>query len=237
MAGSKLLVVEDDAAVRRGLLDALRLAGHDVIECARGDDALELGLHAPVDLVLLDVVLPGMDGFKLLEQIRQARPRLPVIMLTARGAEDDRVRGLECGADDYVIKPFSARELMARVEAVLRRSAERPLDVKRLVLADRSVDLLRCEVRLDDGELLRLSELETKIVRYLAANRGRAVRRQELLERVWGYRSRDVETRTVDMQIARLREKLETHPQHPRVILTVRSVGYMLAADAGELVR
>ena len=150
-----------------------------------------------------------------------------------RGAEDDRVRGLKLGADDYVVKPFSARELQARVEAVLRRSAERPLDLKRIDLDDRTVDLERREVRLTGGETRRLSELEAGIVRYLAINRGRAVKREELLQRVWRYPSREVETRTVDMHVAKLRKKIEKDPADPRHIVTVHRMGYKFVVRAG----
>ena len=124
MAQTKILVVEDDAPIRRGLCDALKYAGYAVEECATGDDALAMACSVAPDLLLLDVLLPGKNGFEILRELRASHPQLPVIMLTARGAEEDRVRGLKLGADDYVVKPFSASELLARVEAVLRRSAE-----------------------------------------------------------------------------------------------------------------
>ena len=188
-------------------------------------------METPLDLVLLDIMLPAVDGFTLLEELRRARPRVGVILLTARGGEDDRVRGLELGADDYVVKPFSPRELLARVEAVLRRLAERPLDIRRLEFAGRTIDLERREVLLPSGETRRLSEREADVLRYLAVHRGRAVDRQELLQKVWGYPVRGGETRTVDVHIARLREKVEENPASPKMILTVRSKGYMLARE------
>lgn len=224
-----VLVVEDNTAIRRGVADALRLNGYEVRECDRGDEATGRVMETPLDLVLLDVMLPRVDGFEILKQLRQARPRIGVIMLTARGAEDDRVRGLSLGADDYVIKPFSARELLARVEAVLRRLAERPLDIGKLELDDRTVDFARREVVLRGGEIRQLSERETELLRFLTLHRGRAVHRKELLRKVWGYHSEGIETRTVDMQMARLREKLEEIPSQPKVVITVRSTGYMLA--------
>jgi DNA-binding response OmpR family regulator len=156
-----------------------------------------------------------------------------VILLTARGAEDDRVRGLKLGADDYVVKPFSASELLARVEAVLRRSAERPRGVRTLRFDDRTIDLERGEIALAGGETRRLSELESSILRYLAANRGRPVDRRELLQRVWGGNSREMETRAIDMHVRRLREKLEPDPAQPKLLVTVRSRGYMLAEPSG----
>jgi len=223
-------VVEDDPAIRRGLVDSLSFGGYEVLECADGDAARRTLVGADLDLVLLDVVLPGADGFELLALVRQARPTLPVIMVTARGAEEDRVRGLRTGADDYVVKPFSSSELLARVEAVLRRSAERPLDVRGLRLAGAHVALERRE--LADGEERRsLSEKEADILRYLAGARGRAVSRSELLARVWGLDPRGLDTRTVDMHVARLREKLADPPAAGRWVVTVRGKGYMLGDE------
>ncbi|UCD76090.1 MAG: response regulator transcription factor [Phycisphaerales bacterium] len=229
MARPAVLVIEDDAPIRRGLVDALTFAGYEVLQCAEGPKALEIAVEANLDLVLLDVMLPGMDGFAILAELRKARPTLPVIMVTARGAEDDRVHGLTTGADDYVVKPFSAKELLARVEAVLRRSPERPSDVHILRAGQRRVDLDRREVTGPDGTTTALSEREAAILRYLAANRSRAVDRDELLHRVWGLNPKGIQTRTVDMHIARLREKLEDDPSSATIILTVRSKGYMLS--------
>jgi DNA-binding response OmpR family regulator len=155
-----------------------------------------------------------------------------VIMLTARGTEEDRVRGLKLGADDYVVKPFSATELLARVEAVLRRSAERPIDVRELQFADRTVQLELGRVSLVGGGEHRLSDLETRLLRYLAVNRGRPVDRKELLQRVWGGNAREMETRAVDMHVRRLREKIEQDAANPTRIVTVRGKGYMLASES-----
>jgi DNA-binding response OmpR family regulator len=182
-------------------------------------------------LLLLDVVLPGKNGFEILRELRGSHPQLPVIMLTARGAEEDRVRGLKLGADDYVVKPFSATELLARVEAVLRRSAERPSDLRELQLADRTVHLELGRVLLPNGDGHRLSDLETRLLRYLAVNRGRPVDRKELLQRVWGGNAREMETRAVDMHVRRLREKIEQDAANPTLIVTVRGKGYMLARE------
>jgi DNA-binding response OmpR family regulator len=235
LAQTKILVVEDDAAIRRGLCDALAIAGYAVAECGRGDEAIDAALRSSPDLVLLDVLLPGRDGFEILRDLRTSHSQLPVIMLTARGAEGDRVRGLKLGADDYVVKPFSATELLARVEAVLRRSAERPSDLPTLRLEDRTVHLELGEVVLESGEKRRLSALEAGILRYLAVNRGRPVDRRELLQRVWGGNSREMETRAIDMHVRRLREKLEKDAARPKLIVTVRSKGYMLAdPQAGD---
>jgi DNA-binding response OmpR family regulator len=227
-ATSTILVVEDDAAIRRGLVDALSFAGYGVVETDNGRSGVELALESEVDVVLLDVMLPEMDGFAVLEELRRNLPTLPVIMVTARGAEEDRVRGLTNGADDYVVKPFSARELLARVEAVLRRSPERSTDVHALITDQGRIDLLRREVAGSDGEPRQLTDREAGILRHLAVNRGRAVDRDELLHRVWGLNPRGIQTRTVDMHMARLREKVEADPAKPRVVVTVRGKGYML---------
>ena len=224
-----VLVIEDDAPIRRGLVDALTFAGYEALQCAEGRQALEMAVECALDLVLLDVMLPGMDGFAILDELRAAKPTLPVIMVTARGAEEDRVRGLKTGADDYIVKPFSAKELLARVEAVLRRSPERPGDVSGLEAHGRTVDLQRREVICPDGAVRQLSEREANILRYLAVNCDRAVDRDELLHRVWGLNPKGIQTRTVDMHIARLREKLEDDPSEPRIVLTVRGKGYKLA--------
>ena len=235
MSRPVVLVVEDDTAIRRGLVDALRFAGYEVLESDNGSEGLELAIESPVDLVLLDVMLPKLDGFGVLKELRRSQPTLPVIMVTARGAEEDRVRGLTDGADDYVVKPFSAKELLARVDAVLRRSPQRSADVERLRFDGRMIDLARREVTSPDGSTRQLTDREVAILRYLAVSRKRAVDRRELLQHVWGLNPRGIHTRTVDMHIARLREKIEEDPADPRIILTVRGKGYMLAETVEEV--
>lgn len=228
MSKQTILVVEDDLAIRRGLVDCLSVSGYRVLESGDGLEALRMILANDLDLVLLDVMLPGMDGFEILPELRSSRPSLPVIMVTARGAEEDRVLGLRRGADDYVVKPFSSSELLARVEAVLRRCAERPDAVGHLFAEGVAIHLERRQVLLPDGSSHLLSARETEILAYLAACRGRAVARTELLQRVWGLDPRGIETRTVDMHIARLREKLGDTPTQARFVVTVRAKGYML---------
>lgn len=228
-AWPRVLAIEDDAAIRRGIVDALRFAGYEPLEagdCRRGR---ELALSCDLDLLLLDLVLPDGDGFSILEEVRRLRPTLPIIVLTARGDEGDRVRGLRGGADDYVVKPFSVKELLARVEAVLRRSAERPVDLVQVPIPGGQVDLARREVRFDDGAREELSDREAELVRYLACNGGRAISREELLANVWRINPQGVATRTIDMHITRLREKLRDDPACPAVLLTVRGKGYMFA--------
>ena len=230
MAPRVILVIEDDPAIRQGLVDALEYGGYATIACSDGLEGRDQALAVDADLVLLDVILPGLSGFEVLAEIRRSRPTLPVILVTAKGAEADRVFGLKNGADDYVVKPFSAVELLARVEAVLRRSAERPLDVDRVETMGRAIDFGRREVVLPDGSTRQLSERETDLLRYLAASPQRAIARTELLQHVWGLDPSGVHTRTVDMHVARLREKLGDDSSEPRVIVTVRGKGYMLGA-------
>ena len=228
-----VLVIEDDAAIRRGVVDSLRFAGYQALEAADGEAGLELALASSLDLVLLDVLMPGADGFQTLAALRLERPSLPVIMLTARGSEEDRVRGLRGGADDYVVKPFSTTELLARVEAVLRRSAERPQALARLRIAGRTIDFERREATLPAGATVQLTEKEAELLAYLAMHPERAITREELLRRVWHLDPRGVRTRTVDMHVARLRERLGEDAAEPEVIRTVRAKGYMLGeADA-----
>jgi DNA-binding response OmpR family regulator len=229
-----ILTVEDDPAIRRGIVDALRFAGYTVTEAARGDTGRELALARSYDLLLLDLVLPGADGLDILRAVRQQRSSQPVIILTARGDEDDRVEGLRLGADDYVVKPFSVKELLARVEAVLRRSPERPRDVSQLEVPGATIDLARFEIRFVDGERTELSEKEAELLRYLAAHAGRAITRDELLLRVWELDPKGIHTRTVDMHVTRLREKLRDDSQEPRIVLTVRGRGYMFAAPSNN---
>ena len=228
----QILVVEDDSAIRQGIVDALKFKGFDVHEARTGPAGLEMAVSSNCCLVLLDLILPLKDGLEILKEIRISRPTLPVIILTAKGDEDDRVRGLSLGADDYVVKPFSVKELLARVEAVLRRSAERPIDVKSLDFPGGVADLERRELRFADGQRRELSEREAELLRYFASNPGRAISRDEILARVWRIPANKLETRTIDMHVVRLREKLRDDSERPRVLLTIRGKGYMLATAA-----
>ncbi len=231
MPRQRILTIEDDPAIRRGIVDALQFAGYQTLEAGEGEAGLEMASKSHFDLLLLDLVLPGRDGFEILREVRRGRPTMPVIILTARGEEADRVRGLHDGADDYVVKPFSVKELLARVEAVLRRSAERPSDVARINIPGGLIDLERREVRFDDGRRTELCEREVELARYLAVNSGRAISRDELLANVWRISPKGLNTRTIDMHVARLREKIEQDPSEPAVLLTVHGKGYMFAND------
>jgi DNA-binding response OmpR family regulator len=233
----RILVIEDDTAIRRGLVDALRFESFTPFEAADAKSGLDLARTLDCDLILLDLLLPGGDGLAILRAVRAARPTLPIIILTARGDETDRVKGLQIGADDYVVKPFSVVELMARVRAVLRRSPARPISVSTIRFPSGALeaDLQRRELRFDAGHREDLSEKEADLLRYLAANPSRAVSRDELLTAVWQVDPRGVSTRTIDMHVARLREKLRDHAEEAKLLLTVRGKGYMLAPDTLSL--
>jgi len=234
MSKRTVLVIEDDGAIRQGIVDALEFHGFVTLQSGNGRAGLELALNSNFDLLLLDVVLPERDGLSILKEVRAQRATIPVIMLTAKGDENDRVQGLRLGADDYVVKPFSVKELMARVEAVLRRSPERPHDIESIDLPDASVDFARSEIRFEDGTTEALSERESELLRYLASNSGRVISRDEILTRVWRINARGVETRTIDMHIARLREKLRDNNDEAQIVKTVRGKGYLFAAPTPD---
>jgi DNA-binding response OmpR family regulator len=233
MTRPHVVVVEDEPAIRRGVSDALGVSGYEVTEAADGDAGLEAALRRGVGLVLLDLLLPRRDGLAVLTELRKSRPTLPVIILTARGSEDDRVRGLRMGADDYVVKPFSARELLARVEAVLRRSPGRADGPQGAKLGGAKLDFNRREVRWPSGERCELSETETAILSYLLAHRERTVTRDDLLANVWGIAPHGLETRAIDMHVARLRAKLKdpSGAPTPEAVVTVRARGYMAGPE------
>ena len=225
----RILVIEDDAAIRRGILHSLRFHGYEVAEAEDADRGLALIRAEPADLLLLDLNLPGGDGLDLLREARALHGALPVIILTARGDEEDRVRGLKLGADDYVVKPFGALELAARIEAVLRRSPGRPEPPREVALPGAVLDCGRRELRFQDGSVTALSEREAELLQFLVAHADRAVTRDEILAQVWRLNPDAVETRTVDMHVARLREKLRDDASAPRIILTLRGRGYQFA--------
>jgi DNA-binding response OmpR family regulator len=228
MSRGRILLIEDDASIRRGIVDALTFAGFGIREEGDGKLGCAAALQEEHDLLLLDLVLPGCDGLEILRAVRRVRPSLPVIILTARGSEDDRVRGLGLGSDDYVIKPFSIRELVARIEAVLRRLPPRAAWPKCLAFAMGTADLERREVRFRDGETAGLSERESHLLGHLARHADRVLSREEILETVWRLDPKGISTRTIDMHVTRLREKLRDNPARPEIIQTVRGRGYRL---------
>jgi DNA-binding response OmpR family regulator len=220
----KILVVEDEPLLREGLVDLLRGAGHNVEAVADGVAAERRGRDPALDLVVLDLMLPGKDGIDVCRELRRQRPELLILILTARGSENDKVVGLEAGGDDYVTKPFGARELVARVEALARRGAGAAEIPQELEADGCRINLGRCVAR-RDGRTETLTRRETEILRLLFLHRDRAVSRSELLQRVWETPGH-LRTRTVDMTIANLRRKIERNPSEPRVVVTVKGVGY-----------
>ena len=225
----RILVVEDDPAIRTGLVDALKFGGYDPIATGDGDEGLELGLGAELDLAILDVVLPGKSGFTILTELRKSRPRLPIIMVTAKGAEIDTVVGLEVGADDYVTKPYRLRELVARMRAVLRRSESNGggaagLGPGVVQVGDVSLDPDEHRVSVNGREVaLPLKEFE--LLHLLLANAGRVLPRETLIDRVWGT-DYVGDTKTLDVHVKRLRGKIEDDPAVPTRIVTIRGLGY-----------
>ena len=224
-----ILTIEDDSAIRSGIVDALAFCGYDTIDAAEGVSGHLKSIEAVYDLLLLDLGLPGMSGLEILRSVRKLRPTQPIIILTAKGEEADRVQGLSEGADDYVVKPFSVKELMARIEAVLRRSMG-TAHAGLVEFKDGVLDFPRRELRYAAGGRAELSEKEAELLFYLVANSGRAISRDELLSSVWNLSPKGISTRTIDMHIARLREKLRDTPEQPTLLLTVRGKGYMWMA-------
>jgi DNA-binding response OmpR family regulator len=227
---SRVLVIEDEPAILRGLADNLRLESHDVLTAADGEAGYELLRSQKPDLVILDLMLPRMSGYDVCRKARASGIETPILMLSARGQEMDRVAGLDLGADDYVTKPFSLAELLARVRALLRRShagggAEELIGS--LAFNDVEIDFGKYEAR-RAGRTLEMTRKEFQVLRYLASRPGRVVTREELLEAVWGYEKYPT-TRTVDNHILSLRAKLEREPGKPGHLLTVHGVGYKWA--------
>ena len=223
-----ILTVEDDAAIRRGIVDALKFSGFQVLEAGTALLGQELATNESYDLALLDVLLPDGSGLDILSEIRETRPTKPVIMLTARGDENDRVLGLQRGADDYVVKPFSVRELLARVDAVLRRApVDHQMPGALQLEGFGTLDLSKAEFVNHLDRRIELSPREVDILVYFQRNANRPIAREELLEKVWGIDSRGVTTRTIDMHIARLREKLGDRPPEFQLITTIRGRGYL----------
>ncbi len=221
----RILVVEDEPLLREGLVDLLEGAGYSATAVGDGESALAAGSDPSIELVILDLMLPKLDGVEVCRRLRELRPDLPILMLTARGAEDDKVEGLRSGADDYVTKPFGNRELLARVEALGRRARNGLEAPQTIELDECTIDLGRCWARRSGRAAISLTAKETGILLWLYQHRSRAVSRAELLETVWGTRG-DLQTRTVDMTIANLRQKIERDPARPRIVVTVKGVGY-----------
>lgn len=221
---ARILIVEDEPAMISGLRDNFEYEGYEVITAPDGLAGLERALKDSPDLVVLDVMMPKMSGLEVCKQLKTKRPSLPVIMLTARGQEVDKVVGLELGADDYVTKPFSIRELLARVKAVLRRVRVLPKEQDCYMFGDVQIDLRACKV-IRGGTLVDLSTKEFELLKYFICHTGENISRERLLEEVWGY-GRFPTTRTVDAHLVHLRQKLEPNPEQPQYFLTVHGTGY-----------
>jgi two-component system, OmpR family, response regulator RegX3 len=230
-AKPRLLIIEDEEPIRVGLEDLFVYHGFAVDSAADGPGGLAKALTGRFDLILLDIMLPGLDGFAICDRIRAVDRAQPIIMLTARTADADIIQGLRLGADDYVSKPFSVTELVLRVQAVLRRSGATGDEAERLRIGALEIDALNLRGRRGAAEI-PFTRREIEILRYLAAHAERPVSREELLNKVWGYaRDCGLETRTVDIHIAKLRRKIEPDPAEPRHLLTVRGAGYRLQVD------
>lgn len=228
----RILIVEDEIAIRSGLIDVFVYHGYDVESAADGEQGLAQALSGRFDLILLDVMLPGRNGFDVLTAIRESDREQAVIMLTAKSTDDDVVHGLALGADDYVAKPFSVAQLVLRVQAVLRRAC--PVDegsMRIRLRADLELDVRNLCAIGPDGEIA-FTRREMEVIHYLAQHSERPVPREELLHKVWGYaRHLEIETRTVDIHIAKLRRKIEPDPKQPIQLITVRSGGYRLLLE------
>ena len=223
---SRILIIEDEYAMRRGLQDCLEAEGYRVLTAADGESGLAKAIEEKADLVLLDIMLPRLDGFAVCRELRRLGHREPVLMLTAKGQVADRVTGLDAGADDYLVKPFSTDELLARVRALLRRVERQGRTVGEIDLGEVQIDFVRQEARRGRRKL-HLTAKEFAVLRLLAEAGGEPVTRERFLEIVWGYGSFPT-TRTVDNHIAMLRAKLETDPGRPRYLKTVHGIGYRL---------
>ena len=221
---TRILIVEDEPAMVAGLRDNFEYEGYDVISAPDGVAGLDKALAEHPDLVVLDVMMPRMSGLDVCKQLKAKRPEMPIIMLTARGQEIDKVVGLELGADDYVTKPFSIRELMARVKAVLRRSSPASTAPEVYRFSDVEVNIRKSEVR-RAGEPVELSGREFELLAYFVTHPAETLSRDRLLDAVWGYDNYP-NTRTVDTHILHLRQKLEPNPEEPRLFLTVHGSGY-----------
>ena len=220
----RVLIVEDDDSMAAALRDGFEFEGFLVSLARDGDAGLRMATETPPDLLILDVMLPRMSGLDVCRKIRGEGSAIPIIMLTARGQEIDKVLGLKLGADDYITKPFGFLELMARVEAILRRASGRGLRFETYQFGEVSVDFKKGEAR-KNGRAVDLSARELRLLQYFVKHRGEVVAREQLLDAVWHYDSAPL-TRTVDMHVAKLRKKIESRPQDPQFIVTVHGMGY-----------
>ena len=227
-APARILIAEDEPGLRMGLVDGLRSEGFETTEAADGAAALELASAGGFDALVLDLMMPKLDGFTLLRRLREARNDLPVLILSARGEDSDRILGLEYGADDYVVKPAPLRELVLRLRLILRRARGGAAGPDRVQFGDNQVDFAAYSMTRGERRF-GLNRKEIELLRYFLAHPGEPLERERLLREVW-QQARPAHTRTVDTHVFRLRQKLETDPDRPRLIHTVRGVGYRFEA-------
>lgn len=219
-----ILIIEDDVSILRGLKDNLSFEGYNVLTSADGQEGLQMAVENHINLLLLDIMLPGINGYDICRRLKKEKPELPIIMITARGSELDKVAGLDLGADDYITKPFSIPELLARVRAVFRRTLDSTREIAKYSFANVSLDFKKFQASVNNEEI-KLSSREFAIMKYLIEHEGEVIHRHDLLDKVWGY---DVtpSTRTVDNYMLDLRKKFEKDPTNPKHITSIRGAGY-----------
>ena len=226
---TRILLIEDEPSLIFTLRDTLENEGYIVIVCEDGEEAVGLAQENKPDIIILDIMLPGKNGYEICQELRALKFTIPIIILTAKNQELDKVRGLDIGADDYITKPFGVKELLARIQARLRRtgtySSSNNIDL--LQLGTTKIDLLESKVIFEDGRTNELTARETELIKYLLEAGGEPVSRDELLEKVWRYEY-STNTRTVDVHISKLRAKIESLPDDPRHLITLHGVGYLL---------
>ncbi|RJP31367.1 MAG: DNA-binding response regulator [Candidatus Omnitrophota bacterium] len=221
---SRILIVEDEPDMRRGLKDNLEFEGYETVTTANGTEGLRMALKEDFDLIILDLMLPGMDGMDVCRKLKESGSTTPMIMLTARGAEEDKISGLEAGADDYITKPFSLKEMLARVKVILRRATQDRPSIHDYTFGSIVLSFDKYKAT-RNGQPLDLSPREFEMMRLFVENEGKVVNREQFLEQVWGYTTVP-STRTVDNHIAKLRQKIERDAENPQHIITVHRMGY-----------
>ncbi len=219
-----ILIIEDDISILRGLKDNLSFEGYEILTSSDGQEGLQMAIDNQIDMLLLDIMLPGINGYNICQKLKKEKPDLPIIIISARGTEIDKVIGLDFGADDYITKPFSIPELLARIRAVFRRSQNSTKDIDKYSFGNVTLDFKRFQAFFNNEEI-KLSSREFAIMKYLIEHEGDVIHRHDLLDKVWGY---DVipSTRTVDNYMLDLRKKFEKDPANPKYIISIRGAGY-----------
>lgn len=230
----KILIIEDEEAIRSGLIDLFIFHGYEVDSAADGKLGLQKALNGSYAMIILDVMLPSLDGFSICEEIRKHDREQPIIMLTAKSSDEDIITGLSLGVDDYISKPFSVHELVLRVQTVLRRSRKTASVDPEIILPNGiKIDTKNLSALAVDGTKIQFTRREVELLLYLKNNSDRIVPREELLQELWGYsKSANIETRTVDIHIGKLRRKIELDPKNPNILITLRNEGYRLVLNA-----